>query len=242
MDVSPTARISHVELQGRTPVMSDVAEAMRADTREQQASSKPLAYLGEPAPMNGLNPSDIKWREPRTGILQGAQGISVDSDEAQAIAKKHNIAKELRINRLAETAGYLRWATLGLMTTTFGAFTAAAVTNSAAASAGFFVAVQSMTLGTAVAALGAPLFLAALATTLVVGASALAVSQKARHVQSEEWMNIQDFMQARTAAKVGKEVAKAMGKGGDEPKQANTRWQDKLESQAFERATETRSV
>lgn len=229
MSSIPTHSVTQVSLQGKAPVMSDVAQVMRADAEhgghrnERQGEIPPYdptrQVMDDPIRYNAVG-NDPNGRIVTNGAVAGH---AIDSDEAQQIVKKINTQADLKISRLGEIAAYLKWGTLGLMTLTFGAWTAAATGGAGS----FLAGLGSMTAATAIGAFASGPFLGLLAASLVVGGTSLLMMQSARKLQSERWMDVQGFMQERTAVKVGKQVAQAVVQ---EPQQTTpqqgTRWQE----------------
>lgn len=150
-------------------------------------------------------------------------GYSVDSDEAQQIVKNINTKTDLKISRWSEIAGYLKWGTLGLMTMTFGAFASLATGG---VQGGIVAGLGSLTAGSVGAALVAPAFVGLLAAALVVGGAGMYMTQQVRKLQADRWMDVQGFMQERTATKIGKQVAQSLVAAPVQEQTASTRWQD----------------
>lgn len=249
MSGNPTRMVTHVSSQGKAPVTSDVAQVMREDAsrgdhrNERQAQIPPYdptqQVVDDPIRYNAVG-RDANGRMVTNGTVGGH---AVDSDEAQQIVKKINTQADLKISRMAEMAAYLKWGTLGLMTLTFGAWTAAATGGAGS----FLAGMGAMSAATAMGAFASGPFLGLLAVSLVVGGTSLLMMQSARKLQSERWMDVQGFMQERTAVKVGKQVALAVTKEPEpqpQPVQQGTRWQETVRmSQAEAQAvSEGRSV
>lgn len=241
MAVVPSNVVSHVSSLARTPVASEVAHAMREDAQrvEYKQTAGQAQFTGGSVKQDDPVRYDALGRDENGRIVTGGKvaGHDVDSEEAQRIVRNINTQTDLKINRLVEISGYLRWATIGLMSLTFGAWTAAATGGAG----GFLSGLSTMSMATAAGAFAAGPFLGLLAASVVVGGIALGVSQRKQALQSNRWMDVQGFMQERTATKVGKEVAKAVTAA---PERADGKqWQDMVRmSQAEAQMDEARGV
>lgn len=156
-------------------------------------------------------------------------GYSVDSDEAQQIVKNINTQTDLKISRWSEIAGYLKWGTLGLMTMTFGAFASVATGSAGGIASG---GLGSLTAASVGAALVAPSFLGLLAAALIVGGAGMYMTQQVRKLQADRWMDVQGFMQERTATKIGKQVAQSLAVTPTQEQTTGARWQDAVTKDA----------
>jgi hypothetical protein len=217
--INPTPVISNVQYhaqgvsaRGRGKQEEDV-QAMRPEPAEREL----IRYNAVGKDANGALVSDGK-----------VAGYNVDSDEAQQIVRHVNTKTDLEINRWSEIAGYLRWGTLGLMTLAFGAFTAVLVGNTpniiGALSTQGLQSVAAM-----IASPALPIFLGFTALAAVTAGIGLYMTNHVRKLQSERWMDVQGFLQERSAVKVGQEVARAIATEPDAPAQ-ETHWQDRVEN------------
>lgn len=201
-------------------------QAARVDMRTAQPRADERSITTAP---NSDDPVryDAIGKDANGEIVTGGRvaGYRVDSDEAQQIVKNINTQTDLKISRWSEIAGYLRWGTIGLMTLTFSAFTAGATAGAST----FLGGLSSMTLASVGVALVSGPFLGLAAASFVCAAATMMMTQNVRKLQTDRWMDVQGFMQERTATKIGKEVAQAMGR---EPAEAplyradGKRWQD----------------
>jgi hypothetical protein len=122
------------------------------------------------------------------GAINGVGGKSLDSPEVHAQVKKIAVESDLRVNKLSEIAGYLRWAALGAATPAVGMLVAAVTTTAATFSLPIFAGFMVLAVG--------------------LGAVQMAVSQRARELQSSRFLDVGLYMNMRNATETGKLVGK----------------------------------
>lgn len=194
--------------------MADLAE--RKDTKESTEALKATdsaAALPQPAKAPDGYSVPLRAGTPRTPseLLDPAHVAKL---------RASNTALNLKSNYWFETAGLLRWGTIGILATLTG---------------GIFTA---MTKGTALMAVfgGAtvgPWVLAGLVVTgLVCGAAMIYASQQSRKIFTEKTFDVQDFQMQRQAALVGKSVERAVdaADGKIDVKPGQSAWSEKFES------------
>lgn len=224
--------VTNATSMARVPVMAETAHTKREDVERREIPQQQPTIGIEPT----LPSDDDRWRynnvnAPEAGkYVQDGKvgGFSVDSEEAQEIVKHINTQSDLKINQLTELAGYMRWGTLGLMASAFGGLYASLGIGAVGASA-----------------IALPAAIAFGVAALALGTATLLVSQSARKLQAERWIDIQEFLQDRGAVKVGKQVAQSLeSTKNDQPSIDTMRkdgksWTDAVvESQALDSKTQ----
>jgi len=218
--MNPSPIVSEISTRGRVPVTSDVAQAMREDAArvEFKETHNHGQFVGGSPRQDDPVRYDALGRDANGHLVSNGKvhGHAVDSDEAQQIVKHINTQTDLRISRWSEISGYLRWAAIALMGSAFAKVGAVAITET------------GLGLGAIGAAItGAP-FLALMGAAVAVAGVSLYMTQSVRKLQANRWMDVQGFMQERSATKVGKEVAKAIDASAELG--TGSQWQDAVKA------------
>lgn len=219
----PQQIVSDVVALTRTPVMSDVAQLMRDDADRSVSSQHQPVTIQQPVIGNEPPSSDddLQWRygnlhQPNTTkYVQNGKvaGYELDSEEAQQIVKHYNTNADIKINQLSELAGYMRWGTLGLMASAFGGLYASLGIGSTAGGAAATAAAATGAVATGATAVALYAAIGFGVAALVLGVATLLVSQSARKLQADRWLDVQEYLQDRGAVKIGTQVVKSLEKG-----------------------------